>query len=213
MTELRRLWLPGPAGRIEAVLRASCPAHGSVVVAHPHPQYGGTLHNPVVFHADRELHRAGYTTLRFNFRGVGASEGSYDQGRGEVEDVAAAAAWLRGLAGGPMLLVGFSFGSYCASRYMLEDENVRALVCIGLPLAAYSFEHLKLLRRPYAVVQGTDDEYGSPDMLRPLLASTSPPGSLHEIQDAPHPFPQRAREVGQTVVRAVAELLAVGAGG
>lgn len=208
MSELRRLWIPGPAGRLEAVLRASCPAHGTVVVAHPHPVHGGTMHNPVVFHADRELHRAGYTTLRFNFRGVGQSEGSYDDAKGEIDDVAAAASWLRGMAGGPMILVGFSFGAYCVSRYAVLDPSVRALVCIGLPLAAYSFAHLADFHRPYAVVQGSLDEYGTPDELAPLLAGTQPAGALHVLEGTPHLFPERAREAGHRVVRAVAELLA-----
>ena len=98
MGEIRKLWIPGPAGRLEAALRAACPSHGAAVLAHPHPLYGGTLHNPVIFHADRELNRAGLTTLRFNFRGVGESEGVHDEGRGELGDWAAATAWLRGMA-------------------------------------------------------------------------------------------------------------------
>jgi alpha/beta superfamily hydrolase len=98
VAEVRKLWIPGPAGRIEAALRVAAEPPATAVVAHPHPVHGGTLHNPVVFHSERQLHEIGLTTLRFNFRGVGGSQGMHDEGRGEVEDLAAAASWIRGLS-------------------------------------------------------------------------------------------------------------------
>ena len=140
MSEVRKLWIPGPEGRLEASLRVACPARAAAVVAHPHPLHGGTLHNPVVFHTERELHRAGLTTLRFNFRGVGSSEGTFDEGRGETQDVGAAASWLRGVAlGTPLLLVGYSFGSVCSIAHAARDRNVRGIVAIGMPVRLYEF--------------------------------------------------------------------------
>ena len=97
MGNARSLWIEGGDGRLEAALRTASLPRAAAVLTHPHPLYGGTLHNPVVFRTDRELNRAGWTTLRFNFRGVGSSEGTHDEGRGEVEDVGAAVSWLRGI--------------------------------------------------------------------------------------------------------------------
>ena len=114
MSDARTVAIEGPVGKLEAAVRESDDPPGAVVLAHPHPLYGGTLHNPVVFRADRELNRAGLTTLRFNFRGVEGSDGFHDDGRGEIGDVAAAALWLRALVPGkPLILVGYSFGSRC----------------------------------------------------------------------------------------------------
>ena len=93
MGDVRRLWIEGPTGKLEAALRPTGTPRAAAVIAHPHPLYGGTLHNPVVFHADRELNRMGLWTLRFNFRGVGESDGFHDEGRGEIADVGACAAW------------------------------------------------------------------------------------------------------------------------
>ncbi|HVQ34470.1 MAG TPA: alpha/beta hydrolase, partial [Candidatus Bathyarchaeia archaeon] len=90
MSHVQKLFIAGPAGRLEAALRTADAPRAAVVLAHPHPLYGGTLHNPVIFHSDRELNRAGFATLRFNFRGVEGSEGFHDDAVGEVGDVAAA---------------------------------------------------------------------------------------------------------------------------
>jgi alpha/beta superfamily hydrolase len=208
MSELRQLWFPGPAGRIEAALRVACPARAAAVVAHPHPEHGGTMHNPVVFHADRELFRAGFTTLRFNFRGVGDSEGSHDEGRGEVEDLAAAASWLRGVALGlPLFLVGYSFGSVCALRHALGNETVHAVIAIGLPVAVYPLDEVERLGRRLAVVQGSEDEFGSPEEIRHLLRGARPRGMLYVVPGSSHVFPNLAREAARAVVKAAETIL------
>jgi len=208
VSEVRRLWIEGPAGKLEAMVRVANPARGCAVVAHPHPLHGGTLHNPVVFHADRALHRTGMTTLRFNFRGVGDSDGTHDDGRGEVGDLAAAAAWVRGLAPGtPQVLVGFSFGALCGFRHLLADPSAAAFVAIGLPLTRYAFDEVADLAVPMAVVQGEFDEFGAPDAVRAVLDRARPAGRLIVVPDAPHLFPGRAPEAGEAVVRAVRDLL------
>ncbi|MHC4991399.1 MAG: alpha/beta hydrolase [Planctomycetota bacterium] len=205
---MRRLWIPGPAGRLEAALRTARPARGAAIVAHPHPQHGGTLDNPVVFHADRELNRAGLTTLRFNFRGVGTSEGEHDEGRGEVDDVTAALSWLRGVAlDRPLLAVGYSFGSSCCLRSALDDPKVTGVIAIGLPVRLYPFAEIERLERPLAVVQGSDDEFGSPDEIRELLRRAHPPGELYVVDHASHLFPQSAPQAATLVVDAALEML------
>jgi len=208
-SEVRKLWIEGPAGRLEAALRVACPARAAAVVAHPHPLHGGTLHNPVVFHAERDLHRSGLTTLRFNFRGVGSSEGSHDEGRGEREDLAAVIDWLRGVAlGVPLLAVGYSFGSWCAVRQAVLDRDVAGVIAIGLPVRIYPFDEVERLGRLLAVVQGSEDEFGSPDEVRELLKRADPPGSLEVIPGAAHLFAGQAPAVAAATVRAATRMLA-----
>ena len=208
MSDVRKLWIAGPAGRLEAALRTADAPRAAVAIAHPHPLYGGTLDNPVVFHSDRELNRAGMTTLRFNFRGVGTSEGTHDEGRGEVHDVGAAAGWVRALAPGkPLVLVGYSFGSRCSVGWALTDKTVAAVVAIGLPVRIWPFEGIEKLGRPFGVVHGTEDEYGSIAEVETLLAKMSPAGRLYVVPGAPHLFPGRAPEAATRVVQAVEEAL------
>jgi len=208
MSEVRRLWIPGPAGRLEAALRIAERPLATAVVAHPHPLHGGTLDNAVVFHAERELHRAGLTTLRFNFRGVGGSEGQHDDGHGEVEDVAAAVAWLRGLGDSvPALLVGYSFGSWCAIRCALGDPSIRGVVAIGLPVSIYDLAPpVASLGRPLAVIQADADEFGSLDAVREVLAHARPPALLRVVPGTTHLFPGKARQAAAEVVAAVQQL-------
>ena len=208
MAEVRRLWIPGPEGRLEAALRVAAQPLAAVVLAHPHPLHGGTLHNPVVFHADRELNARGATTLRFNFRGVGESDGSHDAGRGELEDFAAAASWTRGLApAAPLVLVGYSFGAWCAVRLAERDRGIHAVAALGLPLDVYPFTEVTRLGRPIVVVQGAEDELGSPERVRDLLEQARPPGRLHVIDGASHRFTGLAREAAGRLGEAFSELL------
>jgi len=208
MSELRTLWIPGPAGRLEAALRVSCPARAAAVVAHPHPLHGGTLHNPVVFHAERELFRAGFTTMRFNFRGVGESQGVHDEGRGEVEDVGAVVSWLRGVALGlPLFLVGYSFGSVCSLRHAVRDRAVQALIGIGVPVRMEALDEVSRLGRPLAAIQGGRDEFGSPEELTRWLRQARPRGKLYVVPESSHLFPERAREAAAKVVQAAEEIL------
>jgi alpha/beta superfamily hydrolase len=204
------LWIEGPAGRLEAMVRVANPARACAVVAHPHPLHGGTMHNPVVFHAERELHRQGFTTLRFNFRGVGASDGVHDEGDGERGDVAAALAWIRGLAPDvPQVCVGYSFGSWCGYRHLIHDPAADAFVAIGLPVNRYPFDDVGRLRVPMAVVQGDEDEFGSPAEVREALADARPEARVHVVPGAPHLFPRQASDAAKEVVRATLALLGV----
>jgi len=200
VAEVRKLWIPGPEGRMEAALRSAAEPCATAVVAHPHPLHGGTLHNPVVFHAERELHEMGMTTLRFNFRGVGDSQGTHDDGRGEVEDLAAAASWIRGLCPErPLILVGYSFGSVCAVRLAEREHSVRAVIAIGLPVRTYPFEEISRLGRPLGVVQASDDEFGSPEEVRVALDRARPRGKLSIVEGTTHLFPNQARAAAARV--------------
>jgi alpha/beta superfamily hydrolase len=208
MGNARTVWIDGPAGKLEGALREGRQPRAAAVLAHPHPLYGGTLHNPVVFHADRELNRRGLTTLRFNFRGVEGSDGFHDDGRGEIGDVAAAAAYLRGLVpDAPLVLVGYSFGSRCSIAHAIADRTIAGVVAIGLPVRVYDFQDLPLLSRPLSVVQGTDDEFGSIEEVEAVIAKASPPGKLYAVEGAAHLFPGRAPEAGMRVADAVDDLL------
>jgi alpha/beta superfamily hydrolase len=208
MGAVRRLWIQGPAGRLEAALRPGRDGAGVAVLAHPHPLHGGTLHNPVVFHADRALNRSGLTTLRFNFRGVGTSEGEHDEGRGEVEDVAAAVRWARTLLPDvPCVFVGYSFGSWCGIRHAVLDPGVTAVVAIGLPVKKYAFEVIGQLGRPFAVVQPEHDEFGTPQEIRRFTDLADPPALILVVPGTSHLFPGRAAEAGSRVVEAASALL------
>jgi alpha/beta superfamily hydrolase len=205
--QVRRLWIEGEAGRLEAALRGASPARGLAVLAHPHPKLGGTLHNPVVFHCDRELNAAGFATLRFQFRGVGSSEGIHDDGHGEVEDVRAAATWLREIApGAPLLLVGYSFGAVCSLRLACAHD-VDGVIAIGLPARTLGAEEVERLRCPLVVVQGADDELASPDDVRRLLARAGERAALRVVDGAAHRFTGRAPDVARAVVEAAVELI------
>ena len=208
MSDARALSIDGPAGKLEGALRRASEPRAAAVIAHPHPLYSGTLHNPVVFHADRELNRAGLTTLRFNFRGVEGSDGSHDDGRGEIGDVAAAAAWLGALVPGkPVILVGYSFGARCVIAHAIADRTIAGVVAIGLPVRIWRFDDLPSLGRPLAVVQGTEDEFGPIEEVEASIARAGPPGRIYTIPGASHLFPGRAKEAAARLVEAVEGIL------
>src|SRR5215470_294785 len=134
----RNLFLPGPAGRLEAILWTPPNAVKpplAALVCHPHPLFGGTMHNKVVYQAAKALDSLGLPVLRFNFRGAGQSEGEHDRGIGEAGDVFAALDFTSAeFAGIPQLIAGFSFGSMVGLRVGCEDERVRLLIGLGMPV-------------------------------------------------------------------------------
>jgi len=204
----KKVWIDGPAGRLEGALRLARPAHAAAVVAHPHPLHGGTLHNPVVFHADRELSRAGFTTFRFNFRGVGESEGGHDDGNGEVDDLGAAVGHVRGIAGDlPLILVGYSFGAVCSFRYAERDPKVAAVIAIGLPVRIYDVDEALRFNRPIAVIQGSKDELGLPGEVRDRLRNTQPAPDIRIVDGAGHMFEGQAAAIAGTIVETAKSIL------
>ena len=192
-SSIRSLFLEGPAGRLEAVLNTgqANPAYAAVV-AHPHPLYGGTMHNKVVYHVAKTLNALGFPVLRFNFRGAGASQGEHDHGRGEAEDVRAALAWLAGEFHLPIVFAGFSFGAAVGLRAACPDDGVRALIALGLPLGAesrqYEYEFLESCTKPKLFVSGERDEFAPHQALSELVAGLPGPHRLVSIAGADHFF-------------------------
>src|SRR5437016_8796827 len=132
---IKSFFLNEPAGRLEALLNEGKPnATHAALVCHPHPLYGGTVHNKVVYHAMKALSSFGFPVLRFNFRGAGLSEGEHDQGHGEVEDVRTALDWLDAEFHLLLIFAGFSFGAAVGLRAACADSRVRAVIGLGVPV-------------------------------------------------------------------------------
>ena len=185
--------LRGPAGHLEALLNTgSDNANYSALVCHPHPAGGGTMHNKVVYHAMKALNAAGLPVLRFNFRGVGLSEGEYDHGRGEVDDVRAALDWLAERLQKPILLAGFSFGSVMGLSVGCGDSRVVGLIGLGLPVRAagrdYSFDFLAHCPQPKLFISGDYDEFSPVETLRAAWQLAPQPKRTLLIAGADHFF-------------------------
>ncbi len=150
----------GPVGRLEAIVEIPLDgaAIGAVVVCHPHPQHGGTMHNKVVHTLARTFVRLGFAALRFNFRGTGASGGEFDEGIGELDDALAAIAWMRDEhVDGPLWLCGFSFGAAIAVRAALESP-LNGLVTVAPAVGRFANELHGQPNCPWLIVQGDQDE-------------------------------------------------------
>lgn len=165
----------GPEGPLEALYQypeGAEDATAAAIVCHPHPLFGGTMHNKVVYRLARALRRAGLPVLRFNFRGVGRSAGRYAEGQGEVSDARAALDWLAARCPGrPLWVAGFSFGAWVGARLAATDARVAGVIAAGLPVKLEGFGYLDDLGgRPMLVVQGEHDEHGPVDAVRAALA-------------------------------------------
>jgi uncharacterized protein len=176
--------LPGPAGRIEAILWSTTQeGEGAqpplaAVVCHPHPLFGGTMHNKVVYQTAKTIHRFGLPVVRFNFRGVGLSEGTHDKGVGEKHDVVAVIDFLaQEYPGAPLLVAGFSFGSWVGLQAGCGDARVAELIGLGLPvgdLDSRSFSYLDRCDKPKLLVSGEFDRFGPPNKLRAMVGGFPP---------------------------------------
>lgn len=200
----------GPAGRLEALLNAGTEtATHAAVVCHPHPLFGGTLHNKVVFHTMKALNGLGFPVLRFNFRGTGLSEGEHDHGNGEVDDVRAAIDWLDSEFHLPMIFAGFSFGAAVGLRAAYSDPRVRDLIAVGAPVApvaadteeprVYTFDFLRDCIKPKLFLSGARDQFGPKSKLEALVSAVPEPKNLIVIEGADHFFEGRLRELREAV--------------
>ena len=202
---IRSLFLAGPAGRLEGLVNAGSPsATHSAIVCHPHPLFGGTLHNKVVFHAMKALNSFGFPVLRFNFRGTGLSEGDHASGHGEVDDVRAALDWLQREFTLPVIFAGFSFGAAVGLRAAYSNDRVPALIALGLPAVPvedriYDFEFLRECTKPKLFVSGSRDEFGPPGKLEALVNSFAEPKKLVRIPAGDHFFEGRLREMREAI--------------
>ncbi|HXW63394.1 MAG TPA: alpha/beta fold hydrolase [Candidatus Acidoferrales bacterium] len=200
----RRFFLEGPAGRLEALLWTAAVADPSfvAVVCHPHPLFGGTMHNKVVYHTARTLHHLGAAVLRFNFRGAGQSQGEHAQGIGEQNDVRAALDYLAAeYSGKPILLAGFSFGSWVGLRVGCEDGRVSRLIALGLAVNTVDASYLRQCAKPKLFVQGRNDPFGSREDLEALFGLLPEPKRLVFIEGADHFFVGHLDEVGTAIAR------------
>jgi hypothetical protein len=206
-TSITSLFLPGAAGRLEGLLNAGAEnAPYAGLVAHPHPLFGGTMHNKVVYYAMKVLNNFGFPVLRFNFRGVGGSQGRHDDGRGEVNDVQMALEWLGQEFGKPIIFAGFSFGAAVGLRASCADSRVAALIALGAPVAsaptsataaragapreerAYSYEFLRQCSKPKLFVSGERDQFASSGALDEMVGTLPAPARLVLIPEADHFF-------------------------
>ena len=190
---IKSFFLSGPAGRLEALLNEGKPgATHAALVCHPHPLFGGTVHNKVVYHAMKTLHGFGFPVLRFNFRGAGLSEGEHDQGRGEVEDVRAALDWLELEYSQPIIFCGFSFGAATGLRAACADSRVAGLISLGTPVAVdgrvYTYRFLEGCRRPKLFISGARDQYSPKENLAQLVEMAPEPKELVFVEGGDHFF-------------------------
>jgi len=185
--------LKGPAGRLEALLNTGLDdAPYAALVTHPHPPSGGTMHNKVVYHAMKAFSSFGLPVLRFNFRGTGLSEGTHDEGYGEVDDVRAAVEYLARTIAKPILFAGFSFGSNVGLRATCGDARVAGLVGLGLPVRAagrdYTYSFMPACTQPKLFISGDSDEFCPQDVLDQVLLQASEPKQRVIIAGADHFF-------------------------
>lgn len=198
----RTFFLKGPAGRLEAMLWTAAQSAGEprrvAVVCHPHPLFGGTMHNKVVFQLAKTLHQSGAPVLRFNFRGAGLSEGRHDKGRGETGDVEAALDFLAAeFPAKPILLAGFSFGAYVGLRVACTDARVKEIVGAGLPVNNSDLSYLVECKKPKLLLQSTHDQFGSREHIETLYEKLPPPKTLALIESPDHFFAGKLPEMGE----------------
>jgi uncharacterized protein len=178
------------------------------LICHPHPLYGGTMHNKVVFKAAQAFQILGMPALRFNFRGVGHSTGTYDEGRGEMDDVRFALEFLsRRYAGLPVILGGFSFGAYIALRVAVIDDRVQAMIGLAVPARMFEGEYLQGSHKPKLIIQGTKDELAPYPLASQWFEQVPAPKSLVAVQGADHFFQGHLDEIQAIIVSFVQDLL------
>ncbi len=190
--------LPGPAGTLEVATAVPEPGQartGTAVICHPNPQQGGTMRNKVVTMLERAFRESGLATVRFNFRGIGASTGAFDHGDGESGDLVAVTQWVRQVRSGNALwLGGFSFGSYIALR-SARSLGADALVTVAPPFGRYEFGELAMPSCPWLVVQGEDDEVVDPQGVFGWIETLDPKPVLVRMPETGHFFHRRLMDL------------------
>ena len=207
---IRTLFLPGLVGRLEALLNLGvADATHAGLVCHPHPMFGGTMYNKVVFHAMKALHSFGFPVLRFNFRGTGLSGGQH-HGTEEVDDVSVALAWLKREFRLPIIFAGFSFGAAMGLKACCPDPEVPLLISLGTPVEAegrlYSYEFLRDCRKPKLFLSGDRDQFGPHQVLEAVVGAAAEPKELVFIP-GDHFFEGHLGEMRMTVESWLHELL------
>ncbi len=196
--ETRLLW-PGPAGEIEMIITSGhIPA--TAIICHPHPLFGGTMGNKVVTTLARTFHDKGLSTIRFNFRGVGKSAGTHDQGQGETDDVLAIAAWVKKERPQDALwLAGFSFGGYVATSAASRLSSAARLVIVAPQVSRFEMANLSPVLCPWVVIQGEQDDVISPEAVYAWVEHQEPKPALVRIPGAGHFFHRQLGELRTAV--------------
>lgn len=182
--------LQGAAGRVEAILdEPAAPARFAALVLHPHPLFGGTMNSHAAYRLARAARSSGGVALRFNFRGVGRSEGAHAAGEGETDDARLALGWLGGRHPSlPLFSSGFSFGAWIAARAGCAEPRVRGLLLAGVASRRFAMEFLRQCEKPVAAVQAEADEYGDLEGVRRLLDGPATRRRLAVVPGATHLF-------------------------
>ena len=193
--------LDGAAGKLECLLEEPEETlRGACLVCHPHPLYGGTMHNKVVYRMARALRRSGSVVLRFNFRGVGRSQGSHDHGAGEYEDARILLDWLHSrYPEVPFSTAGFSFGSRIASRVGCSVDDTKRTILVGFPALSGDYAYLKTCRVPKVFIQSTHDEHGPRPQLESLYAGFAEPKQIQWIEAGDHFFRDGLDELEEAI--------------
>ncbi len=197
-----RITIPGPAGSLEALLETPADADGSrvAVVCHPHPVYGGTMTNKVVHMLAKSFNARGVPSLRFNFRGVGASAGGYGEGAGETQDALAAVDWaLQRVPGAALWLAGFSFGGAIAVRAAVARDAKR-LVTVAPAVHRFAVGNAQLPRCPWLLIQGDNDELVDAGEIQRWVATLASPPKLALLRGVDHFFHGRLNELRAVVL-------------
>ena len=209
-TSRQEFFLRGPEGKLECVADVPDSADerpATIILCHPHPLHGGTMHNKVITIMERSMRELGLRTVRFNFRGAGESEGEHDDGYGETDDLFAVAEWVRRTRPDDMLwLGGFSFGSYVAARAALNLDTGQ-LISIAPPVDRYPFDSLPHPECPWLVIQGDEDEVVNIDVVRQWADTLKPPPELIVMQEADHFFHRRLMDLRGLLKNGVREQL------
>lgn len=196
--------VPTPQGHLEGILKPvdeqTRPNYVGLV-CHPHPLYGGTMHNKVVFRAAQALRSVGVPALRFNFRGIGRSSGTYDEGRGEMDDVRFALDFLtRRYPGVPAIITGFSFGAWVGLRVGANDDRVQTLIGLGVPARLFDDYTLADCHKPKLFVHGSDDETAPYEQAERWFEQVPAPKSMIKIEGSDHFFQGHLEEVQRIIV-------------
>ncbi len=201
---IESLLLDGPAGKLEALLEEpdDQTPREAALICHPHPQYGGTMHNKVVYRMARGIRRAGAVALRFNYRGVNRSEGGYDEGIGEAEDARAALDYLRSRYPElPFSLAGFSFGSRIILKLGCEFAEATRLIAAGYPASLDGGVGSDLCTVPRFFIQSTHDEFGPVPAMDAYFQNLSGPKQLIWVEAADHFFAGALDDLEEAVLR------------
>lgn len=200
---LQSIFIPGPAGQLEALLEeheAPSRIEQAVILCHPHPQFGGTMHNKVVYRMAKAARGNASAVLRFNFRGVGASSGTYDGGRGEQNDLRAALRYMQErYPGTPMVVAGFSFGSRIALGVCCGEPGVDRTIAIGTPVKTVDSSYLSHCGCPKHFIHSVRDEFGPRKNLEEILKAAAGPTSITWIDAEDHFFSDALDTLESTV--------------